>query len=684
MTQMIRMLGLSGLFLMTGAIATELPDGKTFTNSIGITLARIEPGTFSMGTPDEPLPDGLTQPKEADGTDSIFVPQNGDFDERPVHQVALTKPFFMGTTEVTNQQYEEFDPLHAYLSGKHGFSIDHEEAAVFISWDEATAFCEWLSRKEGLPYRLPTEAEWEYSCRAGTTAPFSSGGALPQGCVKNPDNSWYPEPTRSRGREEVVPLHVGKTPANPWGLFDMHGNVEEWCGDWYGPYSSDSLSDPAGPEKGDFKVTRGGSHGTVAYYLRSSNRMGTLPEDKTFMIGFRVVIGSLPESKPSQTWPVPLSQQQVRQEIPANVTQGPDPTTPYFKGPRKYVHIPAGSEGPLFSRHNHDPGIAECPNGDLLAIWYSTVTERGRELGLAASRLRYGAEEWESASPFWDAPDRNDHAPALWHDGKRRLYFFVGLSNAATWGPLAIVMRTSDDSGASWSKALPVIPEHVGRHQPVESVIRTRDGAIILPCDSYPGGLGGTALHLSYDNGQTWTDPGGSIRGIHGGVVQLKDGRLMGLGRGQSIEDRMPKSLSSDMGKTWTYEPSIFPPIGGGQRLALLRLKEGPLFLASFTGEPLPVTDSSGKQRPVTGLFGAISYDEGVTWPKIRLISDDGPGREVEAMDGRKFTLSASSGEPNGYLSVCQGLDGVIHLISSQQHYAFNLKWLETPPPAVP
>jgi len=85
----------------------------------------------------------------------------------------------------------------------------------------------------------------------------------------------------------------------------------------------------------------------------------------------------------------------------------------------------------------------------------------------------------------------------------------------------------------------------------------------------------------------------------------------------------------------------------------------------------------------VTGLFGAISYDEGVTWPRMRLISDDGPGREVEAMDGRPFTLSVSSGEPNGYLSVCQGLDGVIHLISSQQHYAFNLKWLETPPPAV-
>lgn len=683
MTQMIRMLCLSGLILMTRAIAVELPEGKTFTNSIGMTLVRVEPGTYSMGTKEEPLPENLTQPKDASGTDSIFVPKNGDFDERPVHEVTLSKAFFMGTTEVTNQQYEQFDPLHAYLRGKHGFSIDNEEAVVFISWDEAKAFCEWLSKKEGLPYRLPTEAEWEYACRAGKTSPFSFGDTLPTGCVKNPDNSWYPEPTRSRGREEVVPLHVAKTLANPWGLFDMHGNVEEWCLDWYGPYPTGPISDPIGPATGEFRVTRGGSHGTVAYYLRSANRMGTIPEDKTFMIGFRVVMGPLPESQPLQPWPVPLCQKEVQQEVPNGVTKGPDPQTPYFKGPRQYVHIPAGSEGPLFSGHNHDPGIAECPNGDLLAIWYSTETETGRELGLAASRLRYGAEQWEPASLFWDAPDRNDHAPALWNDGKGRLFCFVGLSNAATWGPLAIVMRTSDDNGASWSKALPVIPEHVGRHQPVESIIRTQDGAIVLPCDNIPGGRGGTALHLSYDNGKTWSDPGGSIRGIHGGVVQLGDGRLMGLGRAQPIEGKMPKSLSSDMGKTWVYEPSVFPPVGGGQRLALLRLKEGPIFLASFARDPLSVADDSGKQRLVTGLFGAISYDEGVTWPKIRLISDDGPGREVEAMDGHIFNLSASNSEPNGYLSVCQGLDGVIHLISSQQHYTFNLKWIETPPPAV-
>jgi hypothetical protein len=161
----------------------------------------------------------------------------------------------------------------------------------------------------------------------------------------------------------------------------------------------------------------------------------------------------------------------------------------------------------------------------------------------------------------------------------------------------------------------------------------------------------------------------------------------MAFGRGDNIDEKMPRSISSDMGKTWTYSPSIFPPVSGGQRCVLLRLKEGPIFFASFTGnrtesEAMSITDASGKERLITGLFGALSFDEGETWPCIRLISDDGPGREMETMDGRPFTMGFSSAEPGGYLSVCQAADGIIHLISSRQHYAFNLAWLKTPPPA--
>ncbi len=197
----------------------------------------------------------------------------------------------------------------------------------------------------------------------------------------------------------------------------------------------------------------------------------------------------------------------------------------------------------------------------------------------------------------------------------------------------------------------------------------------MLPCDAVTGGEGGTAIYISKDGGRTWSDPGGRTAGIHAGIVQLEDGRLMALGRGNNIDGMMPKSISADMGRTWQYSASPFQPIGGGQRLVLLRLNEGPVFFASFAKEMM-IADASGRERPVSGLFGAISLDEGETWPSKRLISDDGPGRQVETTDGVPFTMSASTAEPRGYLSVCQGAGNIIHLISSRQHYAFNLTWL--------
>jgi hypothetical protein len=618
----------------------------------------------------------------------------GDFDERPVHRVTIAKPFYMGATEVTNAQYEQFDPAHRQLRGKLGFSKEDDEAVIFVSWHEATRFCEWLSNKEGKPYRLPTEAEWEYACRAGTTTAYYTGETLPKEFQKNVKVSWFPDVSR-KGESEVVPLTVGKTPPNPWGLYDMHGNVEEWCSDWYGPYETTEQSDPVGRADGEFKVTRGGSHSTELQYLRSANRSGALPEDKTWLIGFRVVLGEMPKTKPLPVPPLPLNQRNVKQQIPADLAKGPDPAKPYFKGPRTYVKIPPNSSGPMFSAHNHDPAIVECPNGDLLAIWYSCVREQGRELGVVASRLRYGAEEWDEASPFWDAPDRNDHAPALWADGKGTLYHFNGLSAAATWGNLALILRTSSDSGATWSKARLIAPEHGIRHQPIESVFQTREGFIILPCDAVPGGNGGTAIHISRDGGKTWSDPGEGrpqpqfaaggtgawIAGIHAGIVQLADGALMAFGRGDAIGGQMPQSVSTDMGKTWTYSPSPFPPIGGGQRLVHIRLNEGPIFFASFAKQ-LMVKDTAGKEQSVSGLYAALSLDEGQTWPIRRLITDDGPGRTVGTTDDQPFMMSARAAEPRGYLSVCQTADGIIHLIGSRQHYAFNLAWLRTPMPA--
>jgi hypothetical protein len=120
-----------------------------------------------------------------------------------------------------------------------------------------------------------------------------------------------------------------------------------------------------------------------------------------------------------------------------------------------------------------------------------------------------------------------------------------------------------------------------------------------------------------------------------------------------------------------------------------MRLREGPILLCSFAGarrdpEPMSIRDASGEERMVTGLFAALSLDEGKTWPFVRLVSDDGPGREVEAMDGNPFTMGFDTAEPLGYLAGCQADNGVIHLISSRQHYSFNLAWLKTVPPSEP
>jgi len=647
-----------------------MPDGKEHVNSIGMKLVRIEPGSFKMGWKQTPLPKAMA---------FLAHLHNGDFDESPVHNVTISKAFYTGAFEVTNAQYEQFDPSHKALRGKLGYSKEDDEAVVFVSWHETRAFCEWLSKKEGLPYRLPTEAEWEYACRAGTDSHFNFGDELPEGIRKTARRSWFPD---GQNAADVISLKVGRFPPNAWGLCDMHGNVEEWCADWHGQYSAADQTDPAGRADGDFRVTRGGSVFTEPYYMRSVNRAGNLPDDRNWLIGFRIVLGEAPKT--------PLLQAVAFQPNATNVSQiicdwsgGPDAEKPYFAGPIQYVKIPDGSMGPMYSHHNHDPAIVDCPNGDLLAIWYTCVEESGRELGILASRLRKGAGEWEPASPFWDAPDRNDHAPALWSDGKGAIYHFNGLSAAATWGNLVTIMRVSTDSGATWSKAKIIVPEHGLRHMPVESVFRTKEGYIIIPCDAVTGGNGGTAIQVSRDDGATWSDPGGKTAGIHAGIVQLTGGRLMALGRGDSVDGMMPKSVSSDMGKTWEYSASLFPPISGGQRLVLMRLREGPILLCSFAKE-IAVKDVSGKERNVTGLYAALSFDEGETWPTRRLVSDDGPGRKVETTDGKEFTMGFSSAEPRGYLSVCQSPDGVVHLIGSRQHYRFNLAWLKSPPPAEP
>jgi len=276
---------------------------STFTNSLGMKFVRIEPGSFQMGRSGRLQPELLPLIGGGERGGRFDFLAEGDYDEKPVHKVKITKPFYMAVHEVTNKRYELFDPEHRRLRGKEGLSMDDDEAVIFVSWYDAQAYCRWLSDLEGLTYRLPTEAEWEYACRAGTASHFHTGDFLPPEFQKKPMS----------GDKPRTQLFVGRTPPNAWGLFDVHGNVEEWCHDWYGPYQAGPAVDPVGYADGDFRVTRGGSHGTKDYYLRSENRLGAFPNDRQWLIGFRLVIGELPHTPPLSPPPLPLNQRNVVQ-----------------------------------------------------------------------------------------------------------------------------------------------------------------------------------------------------------------------------------------------------------------------------------------------------------------------------------------------------------------------------------
>ena len=359
------------------------------------------------------------------------------------------------------------------------------------------------------------------------------------------------------------------------------------------------------------------------------------------------------------------------------------------------MKIPPDSAGPLFSRHNHSPAITECPNGDLLAVWFSCVDEGGSELCNAASRLRLGADEWEPASPFWDGADVSDHAPKLWWDGDHTVFHFArGLSED--------IVRTSTDSGAMWSQARTILPHGELGNQ----LLRTRAGHLFITHDSRT-----TGLVSSRDGGKTWSAielqkrdgaedirPGGTGHrppGIHAPIVELDDGRIMAISRQDPPEEqarfhgRTPISITSDEGKTWSFSESEFPAISTAQRAVLTRLREGPLLLCSYTDQSrdwktrkgMTFKASDGREFTGYGLFAAVSFDDGKTWPVRRLITPGGPERLVAGIDRHEFALSSTMAEAQGYLTITQSRDGRLQLLTSKNHYVFNLAWLKQLPP---
>jgi len=238
-------------------------------NSIGMKLTLIPPGESLMGASDSD--------------------RDASSDEKPQHRAQITKPFYLGMYEVTQAQYQK-------VVGKNPSKFEGESLPVEkVSWENAVEFCKRLSeaaeeRAAGRTYRLPTEAEWEYACRAGSTSRYSFGDSE----VELQEYAWYENNSGYRTHP------VGEKQANAWGLYDMHGNVWEWCQDWYehGPYEAGPATDPSGPDEGVTRVLRGGSwrdRGGISWsadsdggICRSACRASRVPSFRFEYIGFRV------------------------------------------------------------------------------------------------------------------------------------------------------------------------------------------------------------------------------------------------------------------------------------------------------------------------------------------------------------------------------------------------------------
>jgi hypothetical protein len=533
---------------------------------------------------------------------------------------------------------------------------------------------------------LPTEAEWEYACRAGTDTAYFTGNELPLIYWKNQQLDWFQQP---------VSLSVADTPPNPWGLYDMHGNVEEWCHDWYGQYPIGIQQDPVGRVDGQFKVSRGGSHGTPAYFLRSANRMGSVPSDKHWMIGFRVVMAEWPSSEPLANTRKPLNMREVSQE-PCDWTIPADPNTALFEGPVRFYEPPPPGSYPQDWPNSHASTITWCPNGDLLLCWVTNFD--WREIYTVASRWRLDRSGWEPASVFFYPPDRDGSGGALLNDGNGKIIYMRGISASAKWATLAGMVRSSTNSGSDWSAPHLVYPEHGdGQFYHAHFGFKASDGDLVMIGDGGYLDEDGSFMHVSEDGGATWHNPGygtpepnyieggsgGRIAGIHAAAVERADGSFLAFGRKNNINGMMPKSVSTNKGRSWTYSASAFPPLQGGQRPVMLRLNEGPIVLFSFSNLGMLAEDAIGKNRLIFGLFAAVSYDEGLTWPVIKPVTRGNPPKQYDGGGHTGlFTMDETHAEPAGYLSCTQSPDGTIHLVSSGLYYRFNLNWLMEPMPA--
>ncbi|MBL9216037.1 MAG: SUMF1/EgtB/PvdO family nonheme iron enzyme [Opitutaceae bacterium] len=607
-----------GLALLIAALASF---AAAAADTAGIELVEIPAGSFAMGS------------------------TKGHWNEQPVRKVTISRPFLISKYEVTRLQFLEFRKDHPTSATQKG---------IGVSWNEAVAYCEWLSKKEGKPYRLPTEAEWEYACRLEGTS----------------------------GEGQLV------------GMLD---DVVEWCQDWYSPYPDQEEVDPTGPAEGMVRVLRGDKldvdDRVIAPwgYNRPAYRAG-LPPDfgrplVSLNIGFRVVQAP-PVSTPPRAIIPELFRLGVKQSTAAPASRNhPDPSKPYFRKRYLVATPPETWEGNRFERpqhaknmealalhpglagHQHSAALEVLPNGDLLMVAYTSWTEYNPEVALMAVRLRYGHDTWEMPSFGFDLPSVNDHAPLLWTDGSAT-HLFWGAPKLPEHIPFQ--WTTTRDSGATWEEVrLPTFSGPIGpsNAQPINTAFRDRLGTLYMASD----GVGNESLlWASDDNMKTWRDPGGRTNGGHSTFALLSDGvSILAMnGRKTHIDYYMTSSTSHDRAASFVTGKTPFAWGGSNQRASLLRLRSGRLLFATDVKHSV---DRSPKEFDgMQGSILAVSDDDGKTWRKKKLAG----GQLHETRKVRGFGTI-------GYSVLRQGSDDLIHLITTMTepclHFTFNEAWLDAP-----
>ncbi len=594
-----------------------------------IPTVRIPAGSFRMGADAQLLSSAVVN---GFGVNSDR-PVHGDFDELPAHLVTLTHSFAMATHLVTVKEFQQFDPAYKGVAAFPGY-------AAGVSYRQAQAFCAWLSQKTGKPWRLPTEAEWEYAARAGAQTPFFTGDTPP----------------------------APGTP-NRWGVVIGEG-TPEWVADWYGPYPDTPQVNPTGPLSGDTRIVRGGGldlRRTKAskpgelypamepYFARSANRASMAPSYASPQgnIGFRVVLAAMPMPNPSAAWQY-FFRTDVKQ-TPVDTRQGPSAAKPFYRVHPLFPNLNGrsmpkvgwaiGLAGGLGIAY-HNSAIQQLPNGDMVAAYYNTPNkEDDPDQTVMVMRRRAGSETWDMPEPWPYFADAACAAPVFWND-HGRLWLFFGFPRLIGAPPFAFT--TSTDNGASWSPIhFPHLTGPVGSYipQPINSVVRAKDGTIYIPTDA-PGSH--SAVWATHNNGATWYDTGQRTFGRHTTLVIARNGDLLGFGgKNSSFQGHMPLGISSNGGSTWTETTTPFDPLASGERPSVIRLADGRLFFAA------DFNPNHQKHIHKDGAYVALSNDDGKTWQTKRLPSE---------------ILTV------GYTTATQGADGIIHIVTSKNTVNYEVE----------